>query len=323
MSAPDQIGTEGLSVIEWLLDSDPAIRWQAMRDLSDASADQVAAERARVATEGWGARLLALRREDGLWDTGTPETEFVSLLALLMLRDMGLDASSEEARKAIGLVRMNATWHSRGPWHGTPLLAGEVEPCINGRVVAVGAYFAQDVTGIVERLLGEQMADGGWNCEQENGSTRGSFHTTINVLEGLLEHQRATGGSAEVTAALERGQEYLLERRMLRRLSSGELIDKAFTLFSFPTGWHYDALRGLDYLREAGVTPDARVAEAIDLVRSKRDAEGRFPLENPHKSEMVNARLRDLEFGMDEREGRPSRWNTLRALRVLRWAGRS
>jgi hypothetical protein len=292
-----------------------------MRDLTDAPADQVAAERARVATEGWGARLLALRREDGLWDAGTPEPEWVSLLALLLLRDMGLDASSEEARKAIGLVRNNATWHSRGPWHGTPLFAGEVEPCINGRVATVGSYFGQDVTGIVERLLGEQMADGGWNCEQENGSTRGSFHTTINVLEGLLEHQRATGGSAEVTAALERGQEYLLERRMLRRLSSGELIDRAFTVFSFPTGWHYDALRGLEYLHATGVAPDARVAEAIDLVRSKRDAEGRLPLQNPHESEMVNARVRDLDFDMDEGVGKPSRWNTLRALRVLRWAG--
>ena len=306
--------------IDWLLDSDPAIRWQAMRDLTDAPADEVAAERARVATEGWGARLLALRREDGLWHTDASDSEWPSLLALLMLRDMGLDAASEQARQAIGLVRDNATWHSRGPWHGTPVFAGEVEPCINGRVVTVGSYFGQDVSGIVERLLGEQMADGGWNCEQENGSTRGSFHTTIDVLEGLLEHERANGGSAEVTTALERGQRYLLERRMLRRLSSGELIDPAFTLFSFPTGYHYDALRGLEHLRAAAVTPDARVAEAIDLVRSKRDAEGRWPLENPHEVEVVNARLRDLEFDMGEREGRPSRWNTLRALRVLRWA---
>ena len=312
-----------MNALDWLLDSDPAIRWQAMRDLTDAPADRVAAVRARVATEGWGARLLALGRKDGLWDTGTPDTEWISLLALLMLRDMGLDASSDEARNAIGLVRDNATWHSRGPWHGTAVFAGEVEPCINGRVVTVGSYFGQDVSGVVERLLGEQMADGGWNCEQENGSTRGSFHTTINVIEGLLEHARATGGSAEVTAALERGQEYLLERRMLRRLSTGELIDPAFTLFSFPTGWHYDALRALDYLRAAGVTPDARVTEAIDLVRSKRDAEGRWSLENPHESELVNARVRDLDFDMEEHEGRPSRWNTLRALRVLRWAGRS
>jgi hypothetical protein len=308
-----------MNALDWLLDADPAIRWQAMRDLTDAPAEPVAAERARVATEGWGARLLALRRKDGLWDSGTPDTEWVSLLALLMLRDMGLDATSEQARTAIRLVRDNATWHSRGSWHGTPVFAGEVEPCINGRVVTVGAYFGQDVAGIVERLLGEQMADGGWNCEQENGSTRGSFHTTINVLEGLLEHNRATGGSAEVTAALRRGQEYLLERRMLRRLSSGELIDTAFTLFSFPTGYHYDALRGLEHLRAAGVTPDARVAEAIDLVRSKPDAEGRLPLENPHEVELVNARVRDLEFGMDEREGRPSHWNTLRGMRVLDW----
>jgi hypothetical protein len=308
-----------MNALDWLLDADPAIRWQAMRDLTDEPADQVAAERARVATEGWGARLLALRREDGLWDTGAPDTESISLLALLLLRDMGLDPSSEEARQAIVLVADNATWHSQGPWQGTALFAGEVEPCINGRVVTAGSYFGQDVTGVVERLLGEQMADGGWNCEQENGSTRGSFHTTINVLEGLLEHERATGGSAELTAALERGQGYLLERRMLRRLSSGELIDPAFTLFSFPTGWHYDALRGLDHLRAAGVTPDARVAEAIDLVRSKRDAEGRVPLENVHESEMVNARVRDLGLDMDEREGQPSHWNTLRTMRVLDW----
>ena len=308
-----------MNALEWLLDADPAIRWQAMRDLTDAPAEQVATERARVATEGWGARLLALRPDGGLWDLGTPDTEWASLLALLLLRDMGLDPSSQAARKAIGIVRKNATWHSRGPWHGTPLFAGEVEPCINGRVVTVGSYFGQNVTGIVERLLGEQMADGGWNCEQENGSTRGSFHTTINVLEGLLEHARATGRSAEVTSALERGHEYLLERRMLRRLSSGELIDPAFTLFSFPTGYHYDALRGLDHLRAAGVTPDARLAEAIDLVRSKRDAEGRWPLENPHEVELVNARVRDLDFGMDEREGRLSHWNTLRAMRVLNW----
>src|SRR5437773_8800664 len=181
-------GRKIVSVIDWLLDSDRAMRWQAMRDLTDAPAEQVAAERARIATEGWGARLLSLRREDGLWDTGTSDSEWPSLLALLMLRDMGLDPSSEEARTAIALVANNATWHSRGPWHGTPVFTGEVEPCINGRVVALGAYFGHDVTGIVERLLCEQMADVWWNFEQENGSTRGSFHTTINVFDGPLEY---------------------------------------------------------------------------------------------------------------------------------------
>ena len=308
-----------MNALDWLLAADPAIRWQAMRDLAHAPADQVAAERARVATEGWGARLLALRREDGQWDTRKTDPEWPSLIALFMLRDMGLDAATPQARDAITRARDSATWHSQGSWQGTPVFAGEVEPCINGRVVAVGAHFGLDMTGLVERLLGEQMADGGWNCEQENGSTRGSFHTTINVLEGLLEHARATGGSAELTAALARGHDYLLERRLLRRLSTGELINPAFSQFSFPTGYHYDALRALDHLRAAGVTPDARVAEAIELVRSKRDAAGRWPLENPHKVEMVNARLSDLEFGMDEREGHPSHWNTLRAMRVLDW----
>ena len=236
-----------------------------------------------------------------------------------MLRDMGLDPTSEAAREAIGLVR-DTTWHNPwAPWNGQPVFAGEVEPCINGRVVTVGAYFGLDMTSVVERLLGEQMADGGWNCEQENGSTRGSFDTTINVLEGLLEHERATSSSAALTAALERGHEYLLERRLMRRLSTGEMIDPAYALFSFPTGYHFDALRGLDHLRAAAVAPDARAAEAIELVRSKRDADGRWLRENPHDVELVNARVRDLEFGMDEHEGRPSHWNTLRAMRVLDW----
>jgi hypothetical protein len=210
------------------------------------------------------------------------------------------------------------TWQGVLPqdaaWHGKPLFAGEVEPCVNGRVVAVGAYFGEDEQSVVDRLLGEQMADGGWNCEQESGSTRGSFHTTICVLEGLLEHERATGGSRAVTAARELGQEYLLERRMLRRLSDDEVIDPVWTEFSFPTGYHYDALRGLEYLRSAGVKPNARMAEAIDLVASKRDADGRWLLENVHPDEL------DAEPGVAE--GQPSRWITLRALRVLRWAGK-
>ena len=308
-----------VTALDWLLDADPAIRWQALRDLTDAPSDELATERGRVATEGWGPQLLARRRDDGLWDIGKPDVEWPTLIALLMLRDMGLDPESDPARDAIGRAR-DTTWHNPwGEWNGQPVFTGEVEPCINGRVVTVGSYFGLEVSGIVQRLLGEQMADGGWNCEQENGSTRGAFATTINVLEGLLEHQRATGGSAEVATALERGQAYFLDRRLLRRLSTGELINPEFSQFSFPTGYHYDALRGLEHLRAAGMNPDARVDKAIELVRSKRDADGRWPLENVHKNELVNARLRDLDFDMDERAGEPSRWNTLRALRVLDW----
>ncbi|MCI0711877.1 MAG: hypothetical protein L0154_17100 [Chloroflexi bacterium] len=303
------------SVIQWLLDSDPSIRWQAMRDLTGAPNEEVVTERAKVATEGWGVQLLTSQGADGYWGNGTANPEWVTLRTLLLLRDMGLVPTSEEARRAITRVRNNVTWKGVLPqdaaWHGTPLFAGEVEPCINGRVLAVGSYFGEDVRGIVERLLGEQMDDGGWNCEQENGSTRGSFHTTICVLEGLLEYEQATGGSPAVTVARERGQEYLLKRHMLRRLSTGEVIDSDWTQFSFPTGYHYDVLRGLHYLRKAGITPDARMAEAIESVASRQDADGRWSLENVHPDEL------DAEPGVAE--GQPSRWNTLHALQVLNW----
>ncbi len=307
--------TSGLPVpILWLLDSDPSIRWQVMRDLIDAPAVEVAAERARVATEGAGARLLALQAADGRWGNAAWNRGWDSTMhALTLLRKMGLDPGSTEARRAVGLVRDRVTWQGCGPQDcdSNPYFTGEVEPCINGQVAASAAYFGQDVRGIVDRLLGEQLPDGGWNCEAERGSTRSSFNTTICVLEALLEHERAAGSSPEVTAARLRGQEYLLERRLFRRRSTGEVVDAAWTRFAFPTWWHYDVLRGLEYLRRAGVAPDERVAEAIGLVASKRSGDGRWPLETRHPGRMP--------VEMDKDEGRPSRWNTLRALRVLRW----
>jgi hypothetical protein len=304
-----------MEVVDWLLDSDPSIRWQVMRDLTNEPAQIVAAERAKVATEGWGARLLALQAADGQWGGRPWSQDYTDTFHTLeLLRRLGLDPESEQARRAVGLVRDRVTWSGGAPvetpWANNRFFEGEVEPCINGNVVATGAYFGQDVEGLVERLLGEQMEDGGWNCEQENGSTRGSIETTINVLEGLLEFERATGVRADVTAARERGQEYVLERRMFRRKSTGEVIEPRFKYLFFPTWWHYDVLRGLDYLRDADIAPDERMAEAIDLVASKRDADGRWPLEYTYDGEM--------HFAMEE-EGKPSRWNTLRAMRVLRW----
>ncbi|HEY3569393.1 MAG TPA: hypothetical protein VGP73_15790 [Thermoanaerobaculia bacterium] len=307
-------------VLQWLLDSDPAIRWQVMRDLTGAPADKVAAERARVATEGWGARLLALQAPDGRWGGAAWNRGWDSTMhVLLLLREMGLDPASEEARRAVGLVRDHVTWRGCAPpeVHENPFFAGEIEPCINGQVAVSGAYFGQDVQGLIDRLLGEQLADGGWNCEAPNRSTRSSFNSTICVLEALLEYELAGGSRAEVTAARLRGQEYLLERRLFRRRSTGEVIGRDrkggadWTCFAFPTWWHYDVLRGLEYLRRAGVAPDERVAEAITLVESKRDGDGRWPLETQYPGRML--------IEMDEGEGRPSRWNTLRALRVLDW----
>jgi len=308
------------SVIRWLLDSDPSIRWQVMRDLADTPDEEVAAERAKVSTEGAGARLLALQAPDGRWGGAAWNRGWDSTMhVLLLLREMGLDPASDEAQRAVGLVRDHVTWKGCGPEEAAnnPFFAGEIEPCINGQVAASGAYFGQDVRGIIDRLIGEQLPDGGWNCEAPKGSTRSSFNTTICVLEALLEHERSGAASPAVTAARLRGQEYFLERHLFRRRSTGEVIERDrksgadWTHFAFPTWWHYDVLRGLEYLRSAGVTPDDRIAEAIDLVASKRDKDGRWPLENQYPGKML--------VEIEEGEGRPSRWNTLRALRVLDW----
>ena len=238
---------------------------------------------------------------------------------LMLLRDLGLDPASEQARRATGLVRDHVTWKGCGPREcdGNTFFAGETEPCINGQVATVGAYFGQDVEGLVTRLLGEQLPDGGWNCEAANGSKRSSFNTTICVLEALLAYEGAVGGSQDVIEARLRGQEYLLERRLLRRRSTGAVIERDrkdgsdWTRLAFPAWWHYDVLRGLEYLRSAGIAYDERMAEGLDLVASKRDGEGRWALETRYPGVMP--------VEIDEGAGQPSRWNTLRALRVLQW----
>src|SRR5580704_9381436 len=261
------VGGRSVTEIDWLLDSDPSIRWQAMQDLTGAPAREVAHERARVGIEGLGARLLALQADDGRWGGAAWNGGWDSTMHVLMLlRGLGLDPVSDQARRAVGLVRDRVTWQGCGPQEceRNAFFEGEVEPCINGQVAVVGAYFGQDVRGIIDRLLAEQLSDGGWNCEAPNRSTRSSFNTTICVLEALLEHEQAGRGTREVTEARLRGQEYLLERRLFRRRSTGKVIERdrkggaMWTRFAFPTWWHYDVLRGLEYLRRAGVAPDER-----------------------------------------------------------------
>ena len=298
------------SVIDWLLDADPSIRWQVMRDLTDTAPDIVAAERARVATEGWGARLLDQQRPDGQWGDGVATPFWWSnMYTLVFLRDLGIDPTSTPARSAIDRVRENVTW---GPYFGdSPFFEGEVEPCINGRVVALGAYFGVRSDRLVDRLLSEQLADGGWNCEAERGSVRSSFHTTICVLEGLLAFEQSFGATTPLTDARRRAHEYLFERRLLRRLSTGDIIELAWTQFAFPPLWHYDVLRALDSLRAADVQPDARVDEAIGFVRERRRGDGRWLLDVRHRD--------TLHEEMAGAVGEPNRWITLRARRVLDW----
>jgi hypothetical protein len=301
-------------VIAWLLDSDASIRWQVARDLTGASSEIVEAERSRVAREGWGVRLLDEQRADGQWGDGSSTPFWWSnMYTLVYLRDMGLDPASERARHAIDLVRDNVTW---GPEFGdSPFFEGEVEPCINGRVVALGAYFGVRSDRLVDRLLGEQLADGGWNCEAERGSVRSSFHTTICVLEGLLEYEQAAGATPLVSGARSRAHEYLLERRLLRRLSTGDIIEPAWTRFAFPTLWHYDVLRALDYLRASNVQPDDRMNEAVAILLERRQGDGRWLLDLRHRDTLYP----ELSGAV----GAPNRWVTLRAMRVLEWCGRA
>lgn len=327
-----------MTVLDWLLNSDPSLRWQVLRDLAGAPPEAVAAERARVATEGWGARLLALRDDDGQWAHGAyfpadvaiadverpasdsgddsggdegwdrgPQPWTATTYSLLLLRDFGIDPRSEPMRRTVDLVRDNCRWEEGGQ----PYFGGEVEPCINGMTVALGAYFDQDVDGVASRLISEQLDDGGWNCWAESGAVVSSAATTINVLEGLLAHERATGGSEQSADARRRGEEYLLERGLFRRKSTGEVIDQAWLKFSFPARWHYDVLRALEYFRSAGEPPDPRVAEAMELLRTKRQPDGTWLLENTHPGK--------VHFPLEDGDGQPSRWNTLRALRVLDW----
>ncbi len=311
---------ERAAVIEWLMDSDPAIRWQVMRDLLGAPELEWRAERARVETDGWGARLLAHEDDDGQWDggaflprgfdaeewrrVGQPWT--ATTWSLTQLRELGLDPGCDPARRAVALIGANARWDH----DGQPFWEGEVEECINGRTVADGAYFGVDVSPIVARLLGERQPDGGWNCERATGSTRSSFATTINVVEGLLEHERATGGTPESRAARAGGDEYLLRRGLFRGLRSGEVADPDFLRLTHPNRWRYDVLRALDHFRAAGRS-DPRLADAVSQVRSRRGDDGRWTLEHTPPGRVW--------FSLDEPVGSPSRWLTLRALRVIDW----
>jgi hypothetical protein len=298
------------AIVKWLLEGDPAIRWQAMRDLTDTPAESVAAERARVAEEGWGAELLGRQTPEGHWSDDQEHGWMTTTDALQLLRNLGADPGSEKVRQAIDRVRDGIIWYQLD---GQPFFDGETEACINGRILAAGAYFGAAVDPVLERLLGEQLEDGGWNCEAP-ASKRSSFHSTICVLEGLLEYEKAQGPSTAVTDARARGEHYLLERRMLRSLSTGAVINVRWTSFSFPPVWCYDVLRGLDYLRSAGVKPDERVAEAVALVEQRRDDDGRWPLDGIHRDHTER-----LAFDVETEVGKASRWNTLRALRVLDW----
>jgi len=297
-----------VNIIDWLLDSDPAVRWQVMRDLTDASAEAVAAERIRIPREGVGAEILACQGADGSWHRDGTPVWLPTLFTMQLLRATGVDRAEPAVVSAVARLEAGFRWDEE--FGSKPFFEGEVEPCINGGTLALGAYFGHPTESLARRLIGEQLDDGGWNCEAPK-SVRSSFHTTICVLEGLLEYERAVGSAPEVASARRRGEEYLLERGLFRRRSTGEVVNPAFLKFAFPPRYHYDVLRALDYFRAAGVRPDARMSDALQIVESRRQADGRWLLDHAYDEA--------LAFPFNESVGEPSRWNTLRALRVLRW----
>jgi hypothetical protein len=302
-----------VDTLQWLIEADPAISWQAMRDLTDASPAAIAANRARIAHEGVGAEILACQGADGLWHLAGKPDWLPTLFTFLLLRATGVDPADPAVASAVARLEAGYQWDEEfrdKPYKS--FFEGEVEPCINGGVLALGAYFGRPTESLMRRLLGEQLDDGGWNCEAPK-SSRSSFHTTICVLEGLLECERAAGSAPEIAAARRRGEEYLLERGLFRRRSTGEVANPAFLEFAYPPRYHYDILRALDYLRDAGVPPDSRIRDAVQVVKSRRQTDGRWLLDCAHDEALA------LPFS--ETVADPSRWNTLRALRVLRWAG--
>jgi hypothetical protein len=306
-----------VNTVDWLLDSEPALRWQAMRDLTDASPAAIEWERARIPREGLGAEILSRQGSDGSWRRPGEPVWLPTLFTLLLLRATGVDRAEPAVESAVARLESTLGWSDQEMWElrsveldGKPFFDGEVEPCINGGVLALGGYFGRPSTSLARRLIGEQLEDGGWNCEAPQ-STRSSFHTTICVLEGLLEYERAVGPSPEVAAARLRGEGYLLERGLFRRRSTGEVAKPAFLELAFPPRYHYDVLRALDYFRAAGGQPDARAGDAVEFLESRQQPDGRWLLDRAYDEA--------LPFPWAESVGESSRWNTLRALRVLRW----
>ena len=317
-------------VLGWLLDSDPALRWQVERDLAGAPDDVWQATRARVATEGFGARLLAHQDPDGQWAGGAffpkvdgqvhaPEGEgqpwTATTWSLATLREWGLDAA--RLAGTAELLAANSRWEydERLPFWG-----GEVDVCINATTLASGSWLGADVEALAHWFPAHQLADGGWNCEWVEGSTRSSVHSTLNAVRGLLAQELATGGDDDLRAARHRGERYLLERRLTRRLSTDELLDACLTPPTHPSRWRYDVLRALEHLRSAslvdGTPPDPRAADAVELLRAGRQPDGRW-LQGPVEAGAV-------WFDVDVPAGEPSRWLTLGAMRVLSWwEGRS
>jgi hypothetical protein len=308
--------------IQWLLDGDPAIRWQTLRDLVSAGKREVERERRNISHSGWGARLLKEQDHEGTWaggkssDGGLYSPKWTSTTyTMLTLRDFGLPSTNRQARKACKLLLEQGLQRDGGMNYGTwAKWIGRGEACVTGMVLSILSYFQYKdarIDILARYLLTQQMSDGGWNCRRPSDATHSSMNTTISVLEGLRNYELNSGHKlSAVRRAQQKGREFLLLHRLFRSHRTGAIIKTQFTRFAFPPRWHYDILRALDYFQAVDAPRDPRLAEAIDIVRSTRCKDGRWLLQNSFKGKT---------YFQIERVGAPSRWNTLRALRVLKW----
>ncbi len=299
-----------------MMEGDPAIRWQAMRDLLDEPEKEWRAERRRTLKEGWGARFLAEQDANGIWGGGLYSPKWISsTYTLLALTGIGLPPDCAPARRGaqaaldglFGLEADDALYRR----------TNDYDQCVSGMLVQLAAYFgvaAERRNVMIRSLLENRIPDGGWNCriKRKPLPKHSSFHTTINVLEGLREavEQKDCMQAKAILAAEAEAREMLLRHGLFRSHRTGEMIDARWTLLSYPPRWHYDMLRALDYFRRAGAGRDRRLQESIDLLISRRRPDGRWPVQRKHPARVY--------FDM-EKTGGPSRWNTLRALRVLKW----
>jgi len=303
------------ATLSWLLAGDPAIRWQVRRDLLGASADEVADEQQRVACEGWGARLLALQDPEGTWAGRMYSPKWISTTyTMLLLRDLGLPPENSQAQRACSLL-LDRGFHPRDGGIGFDW--GMSETCVTGMVLSILSWFRVEderLDRVTDHLLDQQMPDGGWNCRLRDGATHASMNTTILALEGLLLYERHRARRAKRLRALRtaqaRGREFLLAHRLFRSHRTGQVIKRDFLRLAFPPQWHFDVLRGLDHFQAAGASRDERLADAVQVLRDKRRPDGRWTLEHRYRAKV---------WFHIETIRRPSRWNTLRALRVLRW----
>ena len=316
------------ALVEWLRDSDPALRWQVERDLLSEPPEVWEATRARIATEGFGARLLALQDPDGQWAGGAffpadfdwhgPEAAdgagqpwTATTWTLNSLREWGLDSAVLRERRTAEQLAENSRWE----YDNLPYWGGEVDCCINAWTVANGLWLGADITSLVDWFVEHRLPDGGWNCEWVEGSTRSSFHSTLNSLKGLLAYDAATGGTDATRAARRAGEEYLLERGLLRRLSTGEPVAPWVDHFAYPFRWFYSVLNAAEYFRQVslldGTAPDPRMADAIALIRAARRPDGTWLQARRHPGRVW--------FEVDVPAGEPSKWLTLYGTRVLAW----